>query len=206
MMQKPVAKCAMPSMMRRSARDEAISARDEAIDDFDGAATDEDLDESCLRSACISNFNESKSSASVMKRKNPSAIRGHPRIEHLHAAAAVCSNISIDASGLTVVKMPENFDGAALVMLSSDSSCEWQIVHACSSQLESPSSLLQRQLCLTQPFAPDTHMSLQVSLHLILKCTLSHLKRAFSLRRVFFCPEKNCRFLTISAVFTPGQS
>ena len=53
-------------------------------------------------------------------------------------------------------------------MLTGDSSCEWQIVHACSAQPASSSSssslpsLLQRQLCLTQPFAPDTHMALQV--------------------------------------------
>ena len=86
--------------------------------------------------------------------------------------------------------MPGDFNGAALVMLTGDSSCEWQIIHACSAQPASSSSssssssslpsLLQRQLCLTQPFAPDTHMALQV-------CRRSH------------CMPHDSRFSTLSA-------
>ena len=88
---------------------------------------------------------------------------GCPRVEHLSTAAVLCTNLKIDASGVISFKLPEDFFGDSLVMLSSDSSCEWEVVHCFSSAHVEPPSLLQRQLCLTQPFTPDSHMALQVS-------------------------------------------
>ena len=90
---------------------------------------------------------------------------GCPRVEHLAMAAVFYTNLQIDASGVSSFKLPEEFVGASLVMLSSDSSCEWEVVHCFSSAHGAPPSLLQRQLCLTQPFTPDSHMALQVSWH-----------------------------------------
>jgi hypothetical protein len=90
---------------------------------------------------------------------------GCPRVEHLSTAAVLCTTLKIDASGVISFKLPEDFFGASLVMLSSDSSCEWEVVHCFSSAHVAPPSLLQRQLCLTQPFTPDSHMALQVSWH-----------------------------------------
>lgn len=87
---------------------------------------------------------------------------GCPRVEHLAMAAVFCTNLQIDASGVSSFKLPEEFVGVSLVMLSSDSSCEWEIVHCFSSVHGTPPSLLQRQLCLMQPFTPDSHMALQV--------------------------------------------
>ncbi len=103
--------------------------------------------------------------ASRCGRRQPSPERasGPPRVEHLAAAAALSAKIRINSSGVTQVKLPENFDGVALVMLSSDWSCEWRILNPEMSSLESPSSLLQRQLCLPQSFSPQSHMALQAS-------------------------------------------
>jgi hypothetical protein len=103
--------------------------------------------------------------ASRCGRRQPSPERasGPPRVEHLAAAAALSSKIRINSSGVTQVKLPDNFDGVALVMLSSDWSCEWRILNPKMSSLESPSSLLQRQLCLLQSFSPQSHMALQAS-------------------------------------------
>ena len=92
-----------------------------------------------------------------------SVTTGPPRIEHLASAAFLYANIQVDASGATAIKLPDDFDGVALVMLSSDWSCEWQILHAKSSSSASRPSLLQRQLCLTQPFSPQSHMARQAS-------------------------------------------
>jgi hypothetical protein len=92
-----------------------------------------------------------------------SVTTGPPRIEHLASAAVLSANIQVDASGATSIKLPDDFDGVALVMLSSDWSCEWHILHAKSSLSASRPSLLQRQLCLTQPFSPQSHMARQAS-------------------------------------------
>jgi hypothetical protein len=117
-----------------------------------------------------SQFMSKSSSSSLMRRRSvgSSAATGCPRIEHLSAAAALCANNVIEPSGVAAIKLPEDsFDGAALVMLTGDLSCEWRIVHVSSSQPAPPPSLLQRHLCLTQPFSPDTHMTLQVSAHCV---------------------------------------
>jgi len=103
--------------------------------------------------------------ASRCGRRQPSPDRaiGPPRVEHLAAAAALSAKIRINTSGVTRVQLPEHFDGVALVMLSSDWSCEWRIVNPTMSSLERPPSLLQRQLCLAESFSPQSHMALQAS-------------------------------------------
>ena len=101
--------------------------------------------------------------ASRCGRPSPERASGPPRVEHLAAAAALSAKIRINSSGVARVKLPENFDGVALVMLSSDWSCEWRILNPKMSSSEPPSSLLQRQLCLAQSFSPQSHMALQAS-------------------------------------------
>lgn len=96
-------------------------------------------------------------------RRRTSVTNGPPRVEHLAAAAVICANIQLDASGATAIRLPDDFDGVAFVMLSSDWSCEWQILHPKSVFPASLPSLLQRQLCLTQPYLPQAHMALQAS-------------------------------------------
>ncbi len=91
-----------------------------------------------------------------------SVTTGHPRVEHLASAAVFSSSIPVDSSGTTAIDFPQDFDGVAFVMLSSDCCCEWRITPFKSSSSSSLSSLLQRQLCLTEPFSPQSHMALQV--------------------------------------------
>lgn len=95
---------------------------------------------------------------------------GHPRVEHLASAAVFASSIPVHSSGTTVIDFPQNFNGVAFVMLSSHSSCEWRIMPFKSSSSWLLSSLLQRQLCLTDPFSPHSHMALQVGICSIMSC------------------------------------
>ena len=104
-----------------------------------------------------------KSVSAARHRDRSSVTTGHPRVEHLASAAVLFANIPVNASGATVIKLPDDFIGVTFVMLSSDWSCEWQILNPKSSSPASLPSLLQRQLCLTQPFPPQSHMALQVS-------------------------------------------
>ena len=163
-----MAKSAAPAM--RSAFADDDSDNDEACEGGEFEEEDAGCEPQFARSQLMSNIRGgSSSSSSSMRRRSfgSSAATGYPRIEHLSAAAALCANNVIEPSGVTVIKLPEDFDGAALVMLTGDLSCEWRIVHVSSSQPAPPPSLLQRHLCLTQPFSPDTHMTLQVSAHCV---------------------------------------
>ncbi len=103
-------------------------------------------------------------SRSGRRQPSPERATGPPRVEHLASSADLSAKIQLNSSGVTHIKLPENFDGVALVMLSSDWSCEWRILNPKMSSLASPLSLLQRQLCLAQPFSPQSHMALQASL------------------------------------------
>ena len=142
---KPAAKCAS---LRRNER----------------FCDDDDEDKECEGESEEEMFCD-RGRATRQSTKNSSDTSGCPRVEHLAMAAVLCTNLQVDASGVISVKLPEDFFGASLVMLSSDSSCEWEVVHCFSSAHGAPPSLLQRQLCLTQPFTPDSHMALQVSWH-----------------------------------------
>lgn len=127
----------------------------------------------------------------------------YPRVEHLASAAIPYCAIQLNASGVATVTLPTDFDGAALVMMSSDASCEWQIVHASSSPPTFPPSLLQRQLSLARSFPLDSHMSLQVMIIWIVTCNttdnyhISHQPSSCLL-------VKKCQFLMTSVACTRG--
>ncbi len=141
---KPVAKC-----ISRQSKSEGGQFRHD--DDEEEEYISDDEEEAFCDSRATRRSSQKSSDTS-----------GCPRVEHLAMAAVFCTNLQIDASGVSSFKLPEEFVGVSLVMLTSDSSCEWEIVHCFSSVHGTPPSLLQRQLCLTQPFSPDSHMALQV--------------------------------------------
>ena len=162
-------------MMAKAKGEPSRSCADDDDDDDDDCGKEcaggefEAEEAGCEPQFARSQFMSKSSSSSLMRRRSvgSSAATGYPRIEHLSAAAALCANNIIEPSGVAAIKLPEDFDGAALVMLTGNLSCEWRIVHVSSSQPAPPPSLLQRHLCLTQPFSPDTHMTLQVSAHCV---------------------------------------
>ena len=133
-----------------------------------------------------------------------SVASGHPRVEHLASAALLCSNIRLDASGTAVIKLPADFDGVALVMLTCESSCEWKIVHSSSLPSAPPPTLLQRQLCLNQTFAPESHMCLQVSI-LLLHVLKLHLHHFISRHQGFLLLVKKCSLSMMLVVSTQGH-
>ncbi len=107
------------------------------------------------------NLKPMKPAAKCAELKERQRPNGPPRVEHLASAAILSAGIQLDTSGVTHVTLPEEFEGIALVMLSSHCSCEWRILNPKVAPLSSPSSLLQKQLCLAQPFSPQSHMALQ---------------------------------------------
>jgi hypothetical protein len=113
-------------------------------------------------SSDISRCKTTKLSATEFKEKQRPNIA--PCVEHLASAAILSAGIKLDTSGVTHVALPVEFEGIALVMLSSHNSCEWRILNPKVASLSSPSSLLQKQLCLAQPFSPQSHMALQAIL------------------------------------------
>ena len=126
-----------------------------------------DEDESFARRAMSKKCKSVASRSSAFRRD---AAEGLPRVEHLASAAVPLCAIQLNSAGCASVKLPPDFDGVALVMLSSERSCEWQILHVSSSPSASPPSMLQRQLCLNDPFPPDSHTSLQVIDHVLNAC------------------------------------
>ncbi len=177
-----------------------------------GASSFESFDDCILSSPMMMRTREreeimSKKSVIAKMEMNTSASRsvasGHPRVEHLASAAVPCSNVRLDASGTAVIKLPADYDGIALVMLTCESSCEWRIVHSSSSLSASPPTLLQRQLCLTQTFAPESHMSLQVLILLVQVLNL-HLLHFISRHQGYLLLVKKCSLSTMLVVSTLG--